>query len=187
MPLIFSVGRLSYEKGQHVLLGAMPHVLDNFPGAKLVLAGRGPLESHLAQIIDDMNIHDHIHFAGYISDEERSLFFAAADCAVFPSLYEPFGIVALEAMIMHCPVIVSNRGGFAEVVHHEENGLLIYPDDSESTAWGILKVLQAPDLAKHYAANAFDMAIQKYNWSLIADKTRQTYQRVIHERAQSDW
>ena len=186
-PLIFSVGRLTYEKGQHVLVGAMPYILKSIPDAKLVLAGRGPVANHLSRIIDDMNIQDHVHFAGYITDEERNMFFSVADCAVFPSLYEPFGIVALEAMIMRCPVIVSDQGGFPEVVKHKKNGLLIYPDNSESVAWGVLQVLQQPNLAKQYVNNAFETATQKYNWLRIAKKTRQTYKRVIEERAESDW
>lgn len=187
IPLIFSVGRLTYEKGQHVLIGAMPYILEQVSDAKLILAGRGPVANHLAQIIDDLNIRDHVHFAGYITDEERNMFFSVADCAVFPSLYEPFGIVALEAMMMRCPVIVSDQGGFPEVVQHEKNGLLIYPDNSESVAWGVLQVLQKPDLAKQYATKAFEMATEKYSWSRIAEKTRKIYERVTQERTHSDW
>ncbi len=156
-PLIFSIGRLVYEKGHHVLIGAMPEVLSLFPNAKLILAGKGPLLGYLHSIVSDLGIEESVHFAGFITDIERNKFLSVADCAVFSSLYEPFGIVALEAMVFNCPVIVSNSGGLAEAVDHERTGFLIYSDNSNSTAWGILQVLEKPSLAKQYATNALHM------------------------------
>jgi glycosyltransferase involved in cell wall biosynthesis len=186
-PLIFCVGRLVFEKGQHILIGAMPEVLSVFPDARLVLAGKGPLLGYLQTIVQDMGLQDHVHFAGFVTDQERDQFFANADCAVFPSLYEPFGIVALEAMACNCPVVVSNLDGLAEVVEHEQTGLLIYPDNSDSAAWAILQILKKPFVAKQYAANACQMIAERYSWQRIATQTIDLYQRVIDERAGIDW
>lgn len=186
-PLIFSVGRLVYEKGHHILIGSMPQILEAFPGTKLVIAGRGPLLGYLQSIVSDLGINNSVHFAGFVSDLERDKFFAVADCAVFPSLYEPFGIVALEAMTFNCPVVVSNLGGLAEVVDHEKTGLLIYPDNSESAAWGVLQTLERPSLASKCALNARQMLEEKYNWARIAKETKKVYERVITERATTDW
>ena len=69
-----------------------------------------------------------------------------ADCAVFPSLYEPFGIVALEAMAAGCPVVVSDVGGLSEVVEMHETGIKVHPNDPQSLAWGILYTLQNPGM-----------------------------------------
>jgi len=186
-PLIFSVGRLVYEKGQHVLVGSMPQVLEAFPGAKLVIAGRGPQLEELQSIVNKLKINDSVHFAGFVSDTERDKFFSAADCAVFASLYEPFGIVALEAMTFNCPVVASNLGGLTEVVDHEKAGLLIQPDNSDSTAWGILQILRKPLLAAQYAAYARRMLEEKYSWRYIARETKKVYERVVTERALTNW
>ena len=124
---------------------------------------------------------------GFITDQERDKLFSVASCAVFPSLYEPFGIVALEAMAYCCPVVVSNLGGLAEVVDHERTGLLVYPDNSDSTAWGVLEILKKPARTKQYITAARQILRQKYSWQNIAAKTKQTYERVITERSTTDW
>jgi len=187
-PLIFSVGRLVYEKGFHVLLQAMPRVLKEFPAAKLVLAGKGPLAGELRTQATALGIAENVYFAGFISDDDRDRFFSVASCAVFPSLYEPFGIVALEAMKYGCPVVASDVGGLGEVVTHDETGTLIFSDDPESTAWGILHVLRDPAAAADRAAAARLMVARKYNWHRIARQTiEMVYRRVITERAQTYW
>jgi glycosyltransferase involved in cell wall biosynthesis len=180
-PLIFSVGRLVYEKGFHVLIGAMPKILAEYPDAKLLIAGKGPLRDYLQNIVRHLRIEQHVHFAGFISDEERDMLFAAADCAVFPSLYEPFGIVALEAMAHNCPVVVSKVGGFAEVVTHKETGTIVYPDNSDSTAWGVLEVLNKPQASAEYVANAHQMVVRQYSWQHIARRTKALYERKIEK------
>ncbi|HEY84264.1 MAG TPA: glycosyltransferase family 4 protein [Chloroflexi bacterium] len=178
-PLIFSVGRLVYEKGFHVLIGAMPKILAEYPHAKLLIAGKGPLRDYLQNIVHHLRIEQRVHFAGFISDEERDMLFAAANCAVFPSLYEPFGIVALEAMAHNCPVVVSKVGGFAEVVTHKETGTIVYPDNSDSTAWGVLEVLNKPQASAEYVANAHQMIVRQYSWQHIARQTKALYEQKI--------
>ncbi len=187
-PLIFSVGRLVFEKGFQVLLNAMPHVLDVFPTAKLVLAGKGPAAGELQSLAKSLGIDGHVTFVGFITDDDRDRFFSVASCAVFPSLYEPFGIVALEAMKFNCPVVASDVGGLGEVVTHDKTGTLIFSDDPESTSWGILHVLKNPRAAADRAAAARLMVAQKYNWHRIARKTYEmVYRRVVTERAQTYW
>jgi len=180
-PLIFSVGRLVYEKGQQVLIGAMPQVLERVPEAKLVVAGKGPRRKALQEIIHHLDLEESVQLSGFITDEARDLFFTVADCAAFPSLYEPFGIVALEAMAVGCPVVVSNIGGLAEVVKHRENGIHIYSNNSESTAWGILEILENPQTARQYVAVAQEMVRQDFNWRRIARETKRLYGRVCGE------
>lgn len=183
-PIIFSVGRLVYEKGYQVLLDAMPMILNEIPTTKLVLAGKGPLFDELQQHAQELGIWEHVHFVGFISDEDRDKLFSVANCAVFPSLYEPFGIVALEAMAYACPVVASNVGGLTEVIDHKKTGTLIYSDDPGSAAWGVLEVLKNPETAASYASNAKQMVAEKYNWQRIANKTKQVYHGILAQHAQ---
>ena len=124
---------------------------------------------------------------GFISDEDRNLLYKVADCAVFPSLYEPFGIVALEAMAARTPVVVSEVGGLPEVVRHAETGITIYPGDVASCAWGIVHALQHPEWARMRAENAYRQVLTTFSWDTIAERTLRVYERIVAERAASDW
>ncbi|GAI01374.1 unnamed protein product [marine sediment metagenome] len=124
---------------------------------------------------------------GFITDEDRDRLYRVADCAVFPSLYEPFGIVALEAMAARTPVVVSEVGGLREVVKHAETGITVYPNNPESCAWGILHTLQHPEWTRQRVENAYRMVLTRYNWDTIAGQTVDVYQRVIDERARTEW
>ncbi|MFM7320893.1 MAG: glycosyltransferase family 4 protein, partial [Armatimonadota bacterium] len=104
--LIYFIGRMVHEKGAQVLVEAMPSVLRRVP-AKLVVAGGGA-RAHLEDQARRLGVADHIFFTGRISDADRDRLYRVADVAVYPSLYEPFGIVALEAMAAGVPVVVSN-------------------------------------------------------------------------------
>jgi glycogen(starch) synthase len=126
-------------------------------------------------------------FTGFIPDDDRDRLYKVADCAVFPSLYEPFGIVALEAMAARAPVVVSLVGGLQEVVKHGETGITVYPDNPESLAWGINHTLARPDWAAQRAAHAHKLVLEEYNWTRIAQRTAKVYQRVVAERAKTDW
>jgi glycogen(starch) synthase len=99
----------------------------------------------------------------------------------------PFGIVALEAMAAHCPVVVSNVGGLAEVVTRNETGIIVQPDDVESLAWGIGEILSKPDESAKLAASAYNMVNEKYTWDRIADRVVSVYDRVLRERRQAVW
>ena len=129
------------------------------------------MRDELKRRAEEWGIAKRINFPGFVSDAYRDKLLKVADVAVFPSLYEPFGIVALEAMAAKCPVVVSTVGGLAEVVTHNETGVTVYPDNVESLAWGILHTLHRPDWAKARAANAYRMVKEEYNWDRIAALT----------------
>jgi len=180
--LVFTVSRLVYEKGVHCLIEAAPRILSNCPSTQIVVAGRGPQAEALKQKAEDLGVAQHVNFVGFISDEERNLLFKVADCAVFPSLYEPFGIVALEAMALGCPVVVSEVGGFAEMVIHAETGITTYPGNFESVAWGVSHALTHPDLARKYAVKARRSVTELFNWTRIAGLTKGVYGKVLKVR-----
>jgi len=185
--IVFSVGRVVYEKGLHVLIRALPLVLAQEPWVKVVIAGKGPELETLRSLAWELNVGEKVLFSGFIADEDRDRLFRIADCAVFPSLYEPFGIVALEAMAARCPVVVSEVGGLKDVVRHAETGITVYPDDPASLAWGIVHTLQHPEWAAQRVANAYRVVCEEYNWQHIARLTADVYERVSAERAVTDW
>jgi glycosyltransferase involved in cell wall biosynthesis len=185
--IVFYVGRVVFEKGLHLLVRALPIVLAQRPSAKVVVAGRGPELDSLRSLAWSLGVGEKVLFTGFIADDDRDRLFRAADCAVFPSLYEPFGIVALEAMAARCPVVVSEVGGLKEVVQHAETGITVYPDDPGSLAWGILHTLQHPDWSATRVANAYRMVREEYNWERIARLTADVYRRIIAERAVTNW
>lgn len=185
--IVFAVGRLVHEKGFHLLVEAVPYVLSEFPDTQFVIAGRGPEATNLAQQAERLGVAFQVHFPGFISDEERDLLYHIAACAVFPSLYEPFGIVALEAMAAGCPVVVTEVGGLREVVRHGKTGVTTYPDDVHSLAWGILHTLRNPEMATARATEARQVVRREFNWDTVAAKTIALYQRVLEERRKIDW
>ena len=185
--IVFSVGRVVNEKGLHVLVRAMPLVLAQQPAAKVVIAGKGPEVNALRSLAWSLGVGEKVLLTGFITDEDRDRLFKIADCAVFPSLYEPFGIVALEAMAAKCPVVVSEVGGLRDVVRHGETGITVYPDDPASLAWGVLHTLQRPEWSATRVQNAYRTVREEYNWERIARMTADTYRRIIDERTVTDW
>lgn len=185
--IVFHVGRLVHEKGAHVLVEAIPRVLAQAPSAKFVIAGRGPMLHQLRRRAWEIGVGEKVLFPGFISDVDRNRLFRLANCAVFPSLYEPFGIVALEAMAARCPVVVSEVGGLKEVVEHDRTGITVYPDNPDSLAWGILQTLTRPEQARERAKLAQQVVKRCYNWDRIAKLTVSSYQRVVEERRRVDW
>jgi glycosyltransferase involved in cell wall biosynthesis len=185
--IIFYVGRVVFEKGLHVLVRALPLILAQRSSTKVVVAGKGPELESLRSLAWTLGVGQKVLFTGFISDEDRDRLFKVADCAVFPSLYEPFGIVALEAMAAKCPVVVTEVGGLQEVVEHAETGISVYPDDPSSLAWGILHTLQHPTWSAMRVENAYRVVRGEYNWERIARLTADVYRQIIAERAISSW
>ncbi|MDK2930675.1 MAG: glycogen synthase [Bacillota bacterium] len=185
--LVFYVGRLVYEKGVHVLLDAVPQVLAEMPNTRFVIAGDGYYASVLREKAASMGLGQAVTFAGRISDQERDALYAAADLAVFPSLYEPFGIVALEAMARGTPVVASDTGGLAEVIRHEETGVKVYSGSADSLAWGIKRVLSDPGFRSFISQRGREEALSRFAWDAVAASTHSVYQRVLDEAARVSW
>ncbi len=185
-PIVFFVGRMVREKGVQVLLQAFLAVKARYPNARLVIAGGG-YRTHLETFVRFAQLEDSVLFTGFIPDEDLMKLYRVVDVAVYPSLYEPFGIVALEAMAVGVPVVVSDAGGLKEVVWHEQTGIVTWAGNPDSLAWGILRVLDDPESAKQRAQNALQALQTEFNWHLIAQKTRRVYERVWSEYLRVDW
>ena len=185
--LVLYVGRVVSEKGVEVLLRSVPLGLAEMPEAKFVIAGKGPELERMRRLAHELYVSDKVLMPGFISDGDRDRLYMVADCAVFPSLYEPFGIVALEAMAAKTPVVVSAVGGLPEVVRHAETGITIYPGDVASCAWGIVHTLRHPEWAKQRVENAYREVLTVFNWDTIAQQTAAVYARVVEERRRTFW
>lgn len=180
--IIFTVGRLVREKGFQVLLEAVPIILKYLPNTKFVIAGKGPYEKELKEQVSRMGIEDHVYFAGYIDDGLRNALYKWASVAVIPSLYEPFGIVALEAMAAQTPLVVSDTGGLSEIVNHGVDGLKAKPGDSNSLSGMIFQLLKNPGLADQMQKQAYLKVKREYSWQEIAKETREVYLEILGEK-----
>ena len=139
--VILFMGRLVYEKGIQHLISAMPKILEGYHDAKLVICGKGGMQDELQEQVNAMGIGNKVYFAGYMKGKDVQKMYKAADIAVFPSTYEPFGIVALEAMLSENPIVVSDIGGLNEIVEHRVNGMKAYCGNPNSIADSILELL----------------------------------------------
>ena len=152
--IILYVGRLVYEKGVQHLISAMPKILDHYHDSKLVIAGKGGMLDELKAQVDSMGLSNKVYFTGYLNQKEVQKMYKCADVAVFPSTYEPFGIVALEAMLAGIPTVVSDIGGLNEIVEHGVNGMKSYAGNPNSIADSVLSLLFDPQLAMNVTKNA---------------------------------
>ncbi|MGH1393236.1 MAG: glycosyltransferase family 4 protein [Trichormus sp.] len=185
--IVYYVGRMTYEKGVSVLMNAAPKVLWEMGGyVKFVIVGGGNTDN-LKRQASDLGIWDKCYFTGFITDEYLDKFQTVADCAVFPSLYEPFGIVALESFASRVPVVVSDTGGFPEVVQHTKTGIVTWVNDPDSLAWGILEVLRNPGYRQWLVDNAYADLEHRFSWPKLAKQTENVYLKVMQERSQVDW
>lgn len=145
------MGRLVYEKGVQHLISAMPKILSNYNDAKLIVAGKGGMLDDLRGQVDAMGLSSKVYFTGYLNAKQVQKMYKCADVAVFPSTYEPFGIVALEAMLAGVPTVVSDVGGLNEIVDHGINGMKAYAGNPNSIADSVLSILYDGKLANNIA------------------------------------
>ncbi|HHW49430.1 MAG TPA: glycosyltransferase family 4 protein [Clostridiaceae bacterium] len=185
--LVMFVGRLVNEKGAHVLIDAIPKILKHYNDVKFVITGKGPQLEYLKGRAMELGVSNKVYFTGYISDENLSKMYKCADMAVFPSLYEPFGIVALEGMVANVPVVVSDTGGLGEIVDHGIDGMKSYSGNSGSLADNILELLFNPCLAEKIKRNAIDKIKNVYNWDIISKKMSNIYKEIINESNKVNW
>jgi glycogen(starch) synthase len=177
--LILCVGRLVPQKGIEYFIRAIPSIAKRYPEAKFVIVGEGWSRDILEAEARAGGQNRKIQFTGFASDREVINLMTSADVLVVPSVYEPFGIVALEGMATGVPVVASKVGGLSEVIEHDRTGLFVYPRNPESIAWGIDRVLSDPDHAKWLTENAKDKLHKAYSWEAVAMKTVEVYRKVV--------
>ncbi len=186
--VIFYIGRLTPVKGALQLVEALPRVFARFPAARLVILGVGELEEPIARRVRELGIQERVTLRyEFVTEDERIAHYALADLAVFPSTYEPFGIVCLEAMAMGKPVVVGARGvvGFREqVISHGpgQTGLHVNGHDPADIAWGIGEALRDPARMAQWGANGRRRVLEHFTWRHAAERTEAIYQELIDRR-----
>ena len=177
--IILYVGRLVYEKGIQNLISAMPKILQGYHDTKLVIAGKGGMFDELKAQSDSMGLGNKVYFTGYLNSKQVQKMYKCADIAVFPSTYEPFGIVALEAMLAGIPTVVSDVGGLNEIVEHGVDGMKSYAGNPNSIADSVLTLLYDHQLCDNISKNAKNKVKEQFNWNKIAQDTHFIYEKAI--------
>jgi len=184
--LVLYVGRLVFEKGVSVLLDAIKQVLQRV-NAKVIIVGEGYMKERLIAQAHHLGISHKVFFTGFLDGKTVKSLYQVANVFVAPSLYEPFGIVALEAMASLTPTVVSEVGGLKEIVDHDRTGVQVYPNDPASLAWGILRILEDVDYSQWIRRNGYNEVVTTYNWNTIAEQTKKVYRRILFEYETGEW
>ncbi|MHB8243018.1 MAG: glycosyltransferase family 4 protein [Solirubrobacteraceae bacterium] len=173
--LVLLVGRLVYEKGFQLALDALPGVIERVGNVRFLVAGSGTHEAELKGQAERLGLGEHGTFVGWIGDDVLHSLYRIADLCVVPSIYEPFGLVALEAMASGCPCIVADTGGLREVVPVGERvGLRFNGGDPEHLGVMIERLLVDEALRDRLVTEATEHVLS-FDWDDIAQRTRGIY------------
>ena len=171
-PFVVSWGRIQYEKGFQTLVGALPRLRHRHPDLRVVIAGRGTFLGELEAIAQGLGVDHMVRFPGFVPDDDLRHLLHTCSAAVIPSLYEPFGIVALEALAAGAPLVSAARGGLVEVLAGTGAGLLFPPGDSDGLAAALSRLLVEPGLAEACQQAGSRLVTELYSWDAIAAATR---------------
>jgi glycogen(starch) synthase len=180
-PLLGYAGRLVYEKGVQDLVHAIPHLREQHPGLRVVIAGDGPHRPELQGEARKLKLHRAISFTGFLSEAELPAVLAATDAVVVPSIYEPFGMVALEAAAAGAPLAVASTGGLNEIVEPGVTGVTFPAKDPRGLADAVGNLLSDETLARRVAAKARSMVAKRFSWGTVAARTATVYQAGVRE------
>jgi glycogen synthase len=181
--LVLLVGRLVYEKGFHLALDALAGAVERLGDVRFVVAGTGTAEAELKKQARKLGLTRHGSFLGWVGDDMLHSLYRISDVCIVPSIYEPFGLVALEAMASGCLTIVADTGGLREVVPGDGSvGLRFRSRDSDSLG-EILEDVLADDEARHRLVTAAREHVLKFDWAEVGATMIELYRELGEERA----
>ncbi|MBP2241623.1 glycosyltransferase involved in cell wall biosynthesis [Cytobacillus eiseniae] len=183
---ILSIGRIVKEKGFDTLIEAAIRMRDTYPEVYFIIAGKGPMLDEYKKQVELLNLTDYVFFVGFITEEVKNNLLDACTMAVFPSKYEPFGIVALEAMRAGIPTIVSKVGGLTEIISHLNTGLFMLPGDAGSFIEQASFLFENEQDAKRIAQNGKSYVEKNFSWDTIALKTIKVMESIINHQKKLD-
>jgi len=179
--LVLLVGRLVYEKGFQIALDALPGVIRRVGDVRFLVAGSGTHEAELKAQARRLGLDRHGTFMGWIGDDVLHSLYRISDLCVVPSIYEPFGLVALEAMASGCPCIVADTGGLREVVPNDDVGLRFRSRDPRSLAAMMELVLANPAVRFRLVTDASEHVL-RFDWADVAARTAEVYAAAARAR-----
>ncbi|MGR6319219.1 glycosyltransferase family 4 protein [Micromonospora soli] len=178
-PLVTFAGRLVYEKGVQHLLAGLPRLRERHPGLRAVVVGDGPYKATLEAEVRRLGLGDTVSMPGFLGGTDLPAVMAASDCFAVPSIYEPFGMVALEGAAAGAPLAVSRTGGLAEIVEPGVTGMTFAPQDPDGLTEAVHALLADRDRAQALARRARAMVHEQYGWAAIASRTAAAYAAAI--------
>ena len=178
---IFYVGMLLKSKGVDILISAIPIIKKSIPDVCLYIAGAGKEETNLKNLVKELNIEKNVKFLGFITEEEKYTYYKSVDIFVLPSLFEPFGLVLLEAMSCGKPVVASKVGGIPYIVEDGKTGLLFESENVEDLAEKIITLLKDEELRDNMGKVGRERA-KEFTWEKVAESTVEVYNRI-----KNDW
>jgi glycogen(starch) synthase len=181
-PLLVAWGRVEYEKGFQTLVAALPLLRHAHAELRVVIAGRGSFLGELEAIAQGLGVDHMIAFPGFVPDEELRRLLHTCTAAVIPSLYEPFGIVALEALAARAPVVAAATGGLLEILDGTGAAVLFRSADVADLAGALDRVLREPAVAAASKAAGAALVSDVYSWDAVAAATVGCYEAVMARR-----
>ncbi len=172
--LVFS-GRIVKQKGLEHLLEAMKLVIKEYPKTRLLIIGKGSLRQELEKKARKAGIRDNVMFLGFLPENEMAYIYSSSDLFILPSISEPFGMVLVEAMASGLPCIGTEVGGIPEIIRDGDSGFIVPPKDPEKLAARIIEVLSDETLRKKMGRKGREIALKKFDWDIIAEKTERFY------------
>jgi glycogen(starch) synthase len=182
-PTVVSWGRLQYEKGFQTLIEATADLRGRFPDLDVVIVGRGSYTEELQHLANTLGVADLVRFTGFTPDADLKALLHRANAAVIPSLYEPFGIVALEALAAEAPLVASTAGGLGEILGGTDAAELFKPGDRAGLATALAAVLGDAAAAARHQRLGRALVRDRYSWHTIAEQTLTVYERAIATRS----
>lgn len=178
-PLILSVARLHRSKGLNYLLSAMRTIVDEVREARLAVVGRGPEEQRLRSQVTTLGLQNNVTIVTeHVTHKEMPEVYGSCDVFVMPSIYEPFGSAAVEAMATGKAAVASPIGGLRDIVVHEQTGFHVNPEDTNSLSDRILTLIRDDRLRRRMGAEARKRAVETYDWSVVAEQYEALYRKL---------
>ena len=184
-PVFVTVARLQSSKGHLHLIAAVPRVLERFPDARFVIAGdtqfsiEPEYKERILRAIKDAGLEASMRMTGYISDEQKRDILAASTAIVYPATWEPFGIAIIEGMAVGKPVVAARSTGASRIVDDGKTGYLVPPEDSESLAQAMLKILDDPRLALDMGKAGRQRVLQRFHVRQMVRAAEDVFDRVL--------
>ena len=180
-PHLLCLGRLAVQKGFDLALRAVASILERFPSVRLTLAGDGPERPALERLVDELGLAEVVTFTGWIPPNKVLALINTATLVLMPSRWEGLPSVALQAGLMARPVVATRVGGFAEIIVHEQTGLLVTKEDRVGLAEALSLLLEHPEKATQLGQAARHRVQEVFSWEQCVNAYDTLYQKLITE------
>jgi len=180
--VVLTISRFHPKKGYTHLVEAIPLVIEEFPEVKFVLCGKGAERQTIVNMVKSLDLSKNVVFAGFVDENEKPMYSAAADLFVIPSILENAPITILEALASGKPVVASRTGNIAEVVRDKVSGILVDPTDATQLAQAIITYLKDPQLRKIAGRAGREGIVKNFSWKTVSEKTLALYESLTRAR-----